>query len=282
MYWLKQHRDLIIQLAIVGCLTALLYFSFFRELIHSWMNDEDYSHGFLILPISLYLVWRMRAKLLAEERRPHYGMGSLLLLVWGILYFIGDVGHIYTLTAASFMFFLFGLAIFLAGFSITHHLIFPIAFLVFMMPVPSEIYTRMTNPMMLTVTTISTFILQMISVPVLQDGNLISLPNYSMRVIQACSGVRSLISVSALALLIGYITFPSNIKRLALLFFAIPVAFVNNVVRVVVTALLAFHVSPVYAEGFSHSFAGFMTFALSLAMISLGVVFLQWISPTQD
>jgi len=282
MYWLRKYRGLVLYLAVIGCLTILLYYSFFRDLMHSWMTNEDYSHGFLILPISLFLVWRMRRELLAEDIQPHYGAGALLLLAWAFLYFIGTVGQIYTITAVSFILFLFGLAIFLAGFSITSHLIFPIAFLVFMMPVPSEMYTRLTNPMMLIVTTASTSILNMIGVPVFQEGNLISLPNYSMRVIQACSGIRSLISVSALALLMGYIMFHSNIKRFIIFIFAIPVAFIGNIVRVVVTALVAFYVSPAHAEGFSHSLAGIMTFMLSLGMISLGVVLLQWINPTRD
>jgi len=279
---LKGQKSLVLHLVILGFIIIVLYLPFLWELFHAWVADEDYSHGFLIAPISLYLVWRMRSDLLAQEIHPSHGVGVLMLFAWAALYFIGTVGQIYTFTALSFLLFLFSVTIFLAGYSITVKLLFPIVFLVFMMPVPSEIYTRVTNPMMLVVTTVSTHILNLIGLPVLQEGNLISLPNYTMRVIHACSGIRSLISVSALALLVGYLLFFSNLKRLLLFLFALPVAFIGNIVRVVVTALVAFYISPDHADGFSHSLAGIITFILSLGMISLGVVFLQWLSPTRD
>ena len=272
---LSQSHEIRERLAVIGILFVILYCLTFKELMHVWASNEDYSHGFLVLPISLYLIWRKRGQLIDLSAQP-VNWGKALIILWGILYFIGIVGAIATIAYISMIIFLIGALAFLVGSKIVRLFLFPLIFLVFMFPIPSEIYTRLTNPLMLVSTSASFQVLDSLHLPVLREGNLITLPNYSMQVVVACSGIRSLISIIALALLMGYLAVSSNIQRVILVLLALPIAMLGNVFRIVATALLAFYVSSQMADGFSHAMAGVVTFVLCFFLLLGCMGFLLW------
>lgn len=246
------------------------------ELAEVWASNDDYNHGFLIIPISLCLVWRKRRQLL-EQPLHSSSLGILFLSLWAALYVLGVGAQILTFACCSLTAFLVGTLLFTAGRNATRTILFPIGFLLFMVPIPSEVYTLLTSPLQRFTTASSAQILNLFHIPVLREGNLIHLPNYSMQVVVACSGLRSLIAIVALALLMGYLLFRSNIERALLLLLSIPVAVLGNILRITITGFMVYQVSPSMAEGFSHTVAGMSTFCLSFFLLLGSVFCIRWI-----
>jgi len=271
------HRGVAEKLFVILTLSVLLYFTVFRELIQVWSTNEDYGHGFFILPISLYLIWQKRGELLSRPAGTSR-WGYPLLVLWAPAYVIGSVGHISTVAYASMLLFITGSCAVLVGGKVLRLILFPVLFLVFMFPIPSELYLRVTNPLMLAATDVSFRLVDMMGIPILRDGNLLTLPNYSMEVVDACSGIRSMIAIMAITLLIGYFTIPSLIVRTVFFFVSIPIAMLGNVFRITTTALLAYFYTPQAAEGFSHTFAGIATFLLSILILFGCIQVVQWYS----
>lgn len=276
----NQARAIFYFIIFTGTFT-LLYASTFMSLFHTWSTNEDYSHGFLIIPVSLYLLWMKKDELFRQKLMPS-NWGFLLIFLWAVLYFIGNAGSISAFTSYSMIVFLMGVIIAATGFHIGKMVLFPVLFLIFMIPIPSEIYTMLTTPLKLLATTASVAVLRIFDIPVVQEGNLVHLPNYSLQVVVACSGIRSLISIVALGLLIGYILFSSIGKRIALFLFSLPVSLFGNIFRISATGMLAYYISPEMAEGFSHTLAGLVTFALSFIILLAGARFIQWTAATSE
>ncbi len=261
---------------LVAILFILIHAGKFWDLIHIWISNEDYGHGFLILPICLYLVWRKKDELYAQSVNSSW-WGYILLLFWIISYGIGTIGQISTFDHISIILFPLAAVSILTSTQALTTLLFPILYMVFMFPIPSEIYTRITNPLMLFATSISFHFLEMMKLPVLQEGNILTLPNYTMQVVQACSGIRSLITIMAMVALMGYIMISSNILRIIFFLISIPLAIFCNSFRIVTTALLAYYISSRAAEGFSHTFAGIATFMLSFIILFGSMEILIWL-----
>jgi len=222
----------------------------------------------------MYLAWRKKNELLNTPVQSSI-LGLFVILLWAFLYFVGVVGYISTFVSISMIIFLLGTSLFLFGFRVTKIVLFPICFLAFMIPIPSEIYTYVTTPLKLMVTTTTTHILTFFHIPVFQEGNLIKLPNYSMKVIDACSGLRSLVSVVAFASLMGHLTINSYTKKLVLFLLSFPVSFIGNIFRITTTVLLATYVSVKAAEGFSHTLAGITTFILCILILFFITILLK-------
>ncbi len=259
-------QDTTKKLFLIFILFFLIYFSTFKELIQVWNSNEDYSHGFFILPISLYLIWRKKGEILSQPSVPAR-WGYVLMLLWAFTYTIGIVGHISTFAHASMILFAIGAFAVLINGRAARIILFPAFFMIFMFPIPSEIYTRVTNPLMLISTNISFHILSILDVPILKEGNLLFLPNYKMEVVNACSGIRSMLAIMAIALLVGYLYIGSQVIRAVFFLVSVPIALFGNVFRITSTALLAYFYSPQAAEGFSHTFAGIVTFLISFLII---------------
>lgn len=274
-------RKLGVKFFLILASLALLYFDTFRDLIQTWSSSEDYGHGFAILPISLYLVWRKRGILLSRQINPS-GWGYFVIALWIVFYAVGIIGNISTITDISMILFLIGAVAILMGGRILKDVIFPICFLLFMFPIPTEIYTRITNPLMLFATSTSFHVISSLNVPILQEGNLLYLPNYSMQVVNACSGIRSLSMIMALSLLIGYFVTTSNLIRVFFFIVSIPIAIFGNILRITITALLAYFYSPRTAEGFSHTLAGLVTFFVSLVLLYGCMELVSWFSKTRE
>ncbi|MCJ7497342.1 MAG: exosortase/archaeosortase family protein [candidate division Zixibacteria bacterium] len=248
---------------ILAFLFILLYFQVIVGLLNDWWVDSNYSHGFLVPLVSAYLIWKKRGKLKSLEKKRSY-RGFLILLLGLGIYIFGTAGSEYFSARFSLVIALFGLIFYLNGKEWAKELLFPIAFLAFMVPIPYVIYYSIAFPMQLFSTKLSYYILHSIGLPSIRQGNIIYLPNYSLEVVEACSGLRSLVSLLALGTFFAYVTFKSNLKRFILFLSVFPIAIGANIFRIFITAVGAYVVSPKLAEDFLHKLSGLIVFLISV------------------
>ena len=248
---------------------AALYWKVIGELVMAWSNDGNYSHGFLIPPIAAYFVWERRQKFLAAESRPS-ALG--LVLVFGSLgvLLLGLLGSELFLTRISILGTLTGTLLFLFGWARLRVLAFPLAFLILMIPIPGIIFSQIAFPLQLVASRVGESTLSALSIPVLREGNVLILANTSLEVAEACSGIRSLVSLIALAIVLGYFADPRWWVRTVVALSAVPVAIVTNGARVAGTGIAAHHFGPAAAEGFFHEFSGWLVFLAAFAL-TLGI-----------
>ena len=247
-----------------------LYLQVIIGLVGDWWVDSNYSHGFLVPLVSAYLVWKKKDKLKSLERKKSY-FGFLILLLGLGIYIVGTAGAEYFSARFSLVIVLFGLVYYLNGKEWAKELLFPIAFLTFMVPIPNVIYYAIAFPMQLLSSKLTQSLLHFIGLPSIRQGNIILLPNYSMEVAEACSGLRSLVSLLALGAFFAYTTFPieqntgkSNLKRGILFLSVFPIAIGANIFRILITAIGAYMISPKLAEDFLHKLSGLIVFLISV------------------
>jgi exosortase len=264
------------QVASVAILIGFLYYDILGRLVADWWNDPNFSHGFLVPAFSAFVFWQNRKHLAVLPRDGSwFGLaviaGALAVLI------VGELGAEFFLSRASLVFLSAGLAIYFLGWRHFRAVLFPWAFLLFMIPIPVIIFNQVAFPLQFLAARLATFLLELFGVPVLREGNIIQLPTTSLEVAQACSGIRSLMSLGALAVIYGYFLETRWLPRLLLALAAIPIAVAANGLRVMVTGLLGYYWEPDKAEGFFHTFSGWVIFVISLAMLFAFHAGLRWI-----
>ena len=253
---------------ILSCLFVILYFTILRELVSEWYNDPNYSHGFLIPVISAYLIWQKKEELKNIKYQKSY-LGLAILILGLACYIVGTAAAEFFSVRFSFILVLFGLIFYLFGKDVIKEIWFPVVFLFFMIPIPYVIYYAITFPLQLFSTKAATFLLQLTGFTILRQGNIIHLQNYSLEVVEACSGLRSLMTLSALGAAIAYLTQNKLFSGLLLFVLSVPIAIGANVIRILITAVGAMLISPKFAEGFLHEMSGLIVFMVGF--ISLGL-----------
>jgi exosortase len=246
--------------------------------VRDWAYDDNYSHGFLIVPLAVYLVWERRATLQALLPRPSaWGLAivisSLAVLLAGLLgagLFLSRIAMIGTLVGA---------VVFVLGWTHLKRLAFPLGVLLLMIPIPAIIFNQIVFPLQLLASRVGEASLSALRIPVLREGNVIVLANTSLEVAEACSGIRSLISLLTLGIVYGYFTDRRTSVRTAIALSTIPVAIVANGLRVAGTGIAAHYYGAAAAEGFFHEFAGWMVFVVAFLMLFLIMQMLQWLVP---
>lgn len=256
------------QLAILLALAGLLYHSILVALVRNWWEDPNFSHGFFVPIFSAYVVWENRRSLSRLPIRPNwFGLlviaGALSVLV------VGNLGAELFLSRSSFVLLLGGMIILFAGWGYFRALLFPWAVLFLMIPIPVVIFNQVTFPLQFMASRMSTWLLAFVGVPVLREGNVIHLPTMTLEIVEACSGIRSLVSLVTLAVIYGHLAERSKLKRVALVLAAFPVAVAANGLRIMGTGLMGQYWNPERAEGFFHEFSGWVIFILSLGMLFL-------------
>lgn len=246
-------------------LIILLFVPALLKLIDIWYNNPDYSHGFLVIPIFLYMIWRKRELLLSLEIRPSW-IGFPILSLGLIGYFIGFLTMFNTLANLSIVVTIIGLLLFLAGWRMLKEMSLPVLFLLFMFPIPSAYYIMITNPLKLMITDISAQLMGLFNIPVLQDGNLLFFANTQLEVAEACSGIRSLYSYLMLGCMFALIC-KKRITKIIMILTTFPLAILVNIIRVTATGVLANYYSPKVAQGFFHEFTGFILFGVGLMVL---------------
>ena len=256
-------------LLLLGVAVTALYWEIMRDLGLQWWNDANYNHGFLVPLFSGFLVWRERHRLRALEP-----VGSLLglpVLLVGIgALFLGDIGAENFLMRSSFIIILAGLVLFLAGPRFFRFVSFPLGYLVFMVPLPSILFYAVTFPLQRLAAEQAAWTLDLLGVPVLLDGNVIHLSQISLGVTEACSGIRSLISLLAGSVAWAYLLLPGGWTTIPFVAATVPVTILANAGRVVVTGLIGQWFGVEYASGFFHEFAGWIIYLFAFVGL-LGV-----------
>lgn len=254
-------------LGVAAVLAALVwtYWLVLPGLVTQWYNEEEYSHGFLVPAIALGLVWYKRDQLKDIPIRPAY-TGLLMMAGSVVVYAVGIIGADLFLQRISLVSMVTGATLYVTGWKMTRAVSFPIAYLLLMIPLPGIIFNSIAFPLQLFAAEIATETMQMCAIPVFREGNVMHLADTSLDVEEACSGIRSLISLTALGVLYAYITESRWLPRLLLVAMIAPIAVVANVFRVTVTGLLAHYVSVDTALGLFHSVGGLAVFVLATAM----------------
>ena len=250
----------------LAALLIYLYGGILYRLVEQWWTDPNFSHGFFVPAFSAFLIWRNRKRLAAIKSRPSWwGLlimaGALALLIFGVL------AAVLFLSRISLVFLIAGMVVYFQGWEFFKAIVFPWAFLFLMVPPPTLIMNLVTIPLQFLASDLATWFLRFSGVPVLQNGNVIQLPNMSLEVVEACSGIRSLVSLGTLAIIYGYLLESSLVIRVLLVASSVPIAVLANGLRIMGTGLTGMYWDPSKAQGFFHEFSGWVIFILSLAAL---------------
>lgn len=258
-------KALVSTLLIVAGIT-LVFWQVFVRLVDAWIVDGNYSHGFLIVPIALYFVWERREKLAAAPARP--SVFGAVLLVGGIAVLLAGLwGSELFLSRVALLPVIAGTVLFLFGWNHLRILAFPIGFLFLMIPIPAIIFNQIAFPLQLQASRAGEWAIAAVGIPVLREGNLLVLAHTTLEVAEACSGIRSLVSLITLGIVYGYFMDPRGWVRALIVASAIPVAILANGARVAGTGMAAHWWGEEAAQGFFHEFSGWIVFLFAFAMI---------------
>jgi len=255
---------------ILAAILGALYWPILAGLVGQWWDDANYTHGFLVPLFSGFLVWRERARLTALV--PDGSLPGLPVLIGGVgILILGSIGAENFLMRSSLIIVLGGLVLFHLGTSVLRIVFFPLAFLVFMVPLPGVVFYAVTFPLQRLAAEHAAWTLDLLGVPVLLDGNVIHLSELTLGVTEACSGIRSLISLLAGAVAWAYLMLPLGLIAVAFVLSAIPITIFANAARIVVTGLIGQWLGVEYASGVFHEFAGLAVY--TFALICIGGVY---------
>jgi len=250
----------------LGVCLVWLYADLTTGLVRQWAKDEDYSHGFIVVPLVAYFVWARRQALREAPIRP--ALVGLAVLAGSLLCFVaGQLGAELFLTRVSLIGVFAGLILFLGGWAQLRLLAFPLGFLTLMIPLPEILFNRITFPLQMLASQLGEVVIAASGIPVMREGNVLLLPNRALEVAEACSGIRSLMSLTMLAVVLGYFTERRTWARVLIALAAVPIAVAANALRVAGTGLASYWISPAAAEGFFHTFSGWLMFVVALACL---------------
>jgi exosortase len=254
------------RLGALAFLIFVMYFAILRKLVHDWWTIPDFSHGLLVPFFSAYLFWKNKDVLKSIPPAPSWIGFPIILFALGVL-IAGSYGAELFLSRISLLFLLAGVILTFRGWNQFRVLAFPLLTLLLAIPIPAIIFNQITFPLQLLASRIASDILPFLNVPVLREGNVIYLPAMPLEVAEACSGIRSLMSLGTLAIFYGYFLENSITRRVILALFSIPIAVAANALRIVGTGICVQYWDPDKALGFFHEFSGWVMFMVSLALL---------------
>lgn len=247
----------------------LLYFPVFQKLLESWNHDENYSHGYFIPVLAGLMIWMQREKLRQALKRPS-NIGLVIIILGLVQFIVAWVGSEYFLQGTSIIVVLLGSVLYLWGWQMALLTLVPLVYLIFMVPLPAIIWNKLSFPLALMASKVSADLVSAMGLSILREGNILTLPNITLQVADACSGLRSLTTLLALSAFVAFISDHTKPKKWILFLAGVPIALVSNIIRLAGTAVLARHFGATVAHGFIHDFSGWVVFVLGLVML-LGV-----------
>lgn len=254
----------------VAVFTPILYY-----MVLHWGQGPDYSHGYLIAPLSAYFAWERRKRIARTPVEPSW-WGVVPLALGALALAIGRLGVELMSMRVAFVITLIGLQVLLLGIPMTRVLAFPLFFLFLMVPLPQSLLNVITFPLQLVAADLAVNVLHLFGMPVLREGNILHLPNVRpLFVAEACSGMHSLLALGTLGILFAYFFRKSWPERVLLVASTIPIAILVNSFRVALTAVLTYTWGPQMAEGAIHQTEGFFTFAMAFALLMLEATFVS-------
>jgi exosortase len=250
---------------ILALLAGWLYSPLLLRLAQQWWQDPNYTHGFFVPVFSLFLLWEGREKLAALPVRPSW-WGLIILVLALMALVLGTISSGFFLARVSFLLLICGTVVFLAGWKHLGAIAFPLAFLLLMIP-SSTLVDKITFPLQILASKTATFLLTAVGVSVAREGNIILLPTARLEVAEACSGIRSLLSLITLTVIYGYLAEAKTGVRVLLALIAVPVSILANALRIAVTGLVVEYWGVEGAQGTLHLLSGWLIFAGSLLLI---------------
>jgi len=273
------------------------------KLGHDWWTDPNYSHGLLIPFVIGYILWTNREQLTQEQSRPSLFWGGTAVLLALFALWAGTAGSELYTQRLSLVLMLAGIVVYFWGFRHLQRALVPLVLLALAIPVPAIVLNKIAFPLQIFASKCAVWSMRLFSINVLRQGNVIELlPRGSfntkkLEVVEACSGIRSLMTLITLSLVFAYVTFPVEgepktggqtsrwlksfgVWRSAILILAaVPIAILTNALRVSGTGVLAHYYGTGVADGFFHSFSGWVIY-ISAAMLMFAVAWLaDWFDP---
>jgi exosortase len=253
---------------LIVLLLIAVYYQVLWKLVVDWWEIPDASHGFLLPPFAVYLVWSTRTTLCRTELRP-MGSGVAIVAAGLAILVLGVFGAELFLSRISLLIVLTGLILSFGGRKLLAELRFPLLILLLAIPLPAIIYGQITLPLQTLAARAAGALLPLFAVPVLREGHVIVLPSMKLEVAQACSGIRSLMSLLTISILYGYFLERSLWTRTMLALVTVPIAIAANCLRIVGTGICVQYWGPEEALGFFHEFSGWVIFSVSLLCLCL-------------
>jgi exosortase len=252
---------------LAGAVVLLIaaYWPVLTRLAGDWAHDDDMGHGFFVPLVSLYFLWTQRAELERIELKPS-AWGYLLLLWGGLQLIAATLGAELTLARGAFVISLVGVVLTTLGWKMLKAMAFPLFLLLFMIPLPAIIYNQITFPLQLLASSVAETVLSAAGIPVLRDGNILELPSQRLSVVEACSGIRSLLSLTFLSLVYGTMFDSRPWMKWALLAGIVPIAIAANAGRVTITGFISEY-DPALTQGVYHSMEGWVLFSVAVALL---------------
>jgi exosortase A len=239
-----------------------------KGLIQAWSGSEQNAHGFFIVPIVLYMLWQKRSVFTEIPLKPSQrGIGWIILPL--AVYLLAVFAEVATLASISMVLFLAGAVLLFYGWPMVRRLAVPLGFLLFMIPIPAQIYSALTLELQLMVTEVSVALGSLLGVPIYHEGNVIFLPGRRLQVIEACSGIQSLVSLLVLSALIAFFSLQRSGFKVILFLCGIPLAIAANIVRVVALVIAFYYFNRDLSSGLAHTLLGLIVFMLALGGILL-------------
>lgn len=258
-----------LKIAILLLFWVLVFSPLFPELVRDWLSHSDNSHGFIVPIMAGYLAWQRKVQLFsATTSSSLFGGAFLFLTLAG--YLLSYAGGIAFTSRVALVLSLLGLLWCSQGKDIAKILAFPILFLLFMIPVPYSLMSEVSLPLQLVATRISADLIDICSIPVYREGNMLYFVGTQLEVAEACSGIRSIMSLTMLAFIFASMLRSGWGKKAVLVALAIPIAMVANIIRITGTGVLAHFYGDKVARGFLHEFSGMVVFAFGFVVL-LGI-----------
>jgi exosortase len=244
----------------------LLYWPVLTGLVDAWSTDDNYSHGFFIVPLAAYFAWERRRAFAASPVRPSIA-GLAVVAVSLVLLVAGLLGAELFLSRVSIIGAVAGSVLFLFGWPRLRVMLFPLAFLLLMVPLPALIFNKIAFPLQLLASRVGESSISALDIPILREGNVLILANATLEVAEACSGIRSLVSLFTLGIVFGYFVDRRPWVRAVIALSAIPVAILANGLRVASAGVAAHNFGAAGVEGLFHEFSGWVVFIVAFLMM---------------
>lgn len=270
--------------ALIAVAVMLVGFSFF-EAVHSmiskWSNQEEYGYGYLIPVITAFLIWQRKNQLAAMEFRSSW-WGLALIFVGGILFFLGAIATVHTVSQYALIVTIMGIALAFMGWPAFKIVAVPLALLLFMVPFPAFIYNNLSSELQLLSSKLGVAVIRLFGISVYLEGNVIDLGVYKLQVVEACSGLRYLFPLVSLAFVMTYLYQVELWKRAVVFLSSIPVTVLMNSFRIGVIGVLVEYGGTEQAEGFLHYFEGWVIFMACMAILLVEMALLAKIGKSKQ
>jgi len=252
-------------IAWVSILLAACYAPVLTSLVNQWNSDADMGHGFFVPVIAALIAWKKRDQI--ADKLPTPNWWGLAIMLWaGFQLYIATLGAELFLARTSFVFSIMGAVLLLGGTEYLRIFSFPLFLLLFMVPIPAVIYNQITFPLQLLASRAAENAIDLLQIPVIREGNVLILPQQTLNVVEACSGIRSLLTLTFLSLVYGYFFEKRNWVRVVLFCSTIPIAIMANAGRVAFTGVIS-QFKPELAEGWFHEAQGWVIFMIGLVIL---------------